>query len=562
MLPAAHTRSHAEGADPARAGGKLMRGTAGVRRRILCVFPRYAPSFGTFEKIYPFVGVRAFMPPQGILVVAAYMPSNWDVRFVDENLRPAGAADFEWAEAVFVSGMHIQRAQIDDINRRAHAHGKVTILGGPSVSGCPEYYPAFDYLHIGELGDATDELIRRLETSVERPLQQIRLETKERVPLSEFPVPAYEKTDLSKYFLGSVQFSSGCPYRCEFCDIPELYGQNPRLKTPQQIVAELDAILAAGGQRAIYFVDDNFVGNRKAAKELLPHLIEWQKKNGYAVQLACEATLNIAKSPDLLAMMREAYFCTIFCGIETPDPAALRSISKDHNNTMPLLESIGIINSYGLEVVSGIIMGLDSDGPDTGAKILTFIEASNIPLLTINLLQALPRTPLHRRLTAAGRIVDQPGRESNVEFLLPYDRVIDMWRTTFMAAYEPEAMYERFRYQAEHVFPKRIKPPNSPQRVNAANILLALRIVANILVRVGLFSDYRKTFWKMAKARLAKGDIEPLIHIALVSHHLISFAREAASGRRNASFYSENVPEGTVETPVAGEPELAEAKSA
>ena len=210
----------------------MRTGTASVPRKVLCVFPRYAPSFGTFEKIYPFVGVRAFMPPQGILVIAAYMPASWDVRFMDENLRPAGAADFEWAEAVFVSGMHIQRGQINDINRRAHAHGKVTILGGPSVSGCPEYYPDFDYLHVGELGDATDDLIRRLETSVARPLQQIRLETKERVPLNEFPVPAYHKTDLSKYFLGSVQFSSGCPYRCEFCDIPELYGQNPRLKTP------------------------------------------------------------------------------------------------------------------------------------------------------------------------------------------------------------------------------------------------------------------------------------------------------------------------------------------
>ena len=537
-----------------------MRGTASVPRKVLCVFPRYAPSFGTFEKIYPFVGVRAFMPPQGILVVAAYMPANWDVRFVDENLRRATAADFEWAEAVFVSGMHIQRAQMCDINRRAHGHGKVTILGGPSVSGCPEYYPDFDYLHVGELGDATNELIGILETSVARPPRQIRLETKERLPLADFPVPAYHKTDLSKYFLGSVQFSSGCPYRCEFCDIPELYGQNPRLKTPQQIVAELDAILAAGGERAVYFVDDNFVGNRKAAKELLPHLIEWQKKNGFAIQFACEATLNIAKSPDLLGMMREAYFATVFCGIETPDPAALHAISKDHNNTMPLLESIGIINSFGLEVVSGIIMGLDSDGPDTGDKILTFIEASKIPLLTINLLQALPRTPLHRRLAAAGRLVDEPGRESNVEFLMPYERVIAMWRKTFMAAYVPEAMYARFEYQADKVFPNRITPPNSPQRVNAKNILLALRIVANIVVRVGILSDYRATFWKMAKSRLAKGEIEPLIHIALVSHHLITFAREAASGMRNASFYSENSPEGAA--PAEAARPLAEAKSA
>src|SRR3984893_2661242 len=260
-----------------------------VSRRILCIFPRYTKSFGTFDNAYSLLGVKAFMPPQGLLVIAAYLPKNWDVRFIDENVRPTKEKDFRWADAVLVSGMHIQRQQINDINRRAHAHGKVTALGGPSVSGCPEYYPEFDYLHVGELGDATDDLIARLELSTARPPSQVRIETKERVPLSDFPVPAYHQTDLSKYFLGSVQFSSGCPYRCEFCDIPELYGQNPRLKTPEQIVAELDAILAAGGERAIYFVDDNFVGNRKAAKELLPHLIEWQQRNGFAVQLACEA---------------------------------------------------------------------------------------------------------------------------------------------------------------------------------------------------------------------------------------------------------------------------------
>ena len=518
----------------------MSRAASPVRRNVLCVFPNYTPSFGTFEHAYPFLGVKAFMPPQGILVIANYLPANWDVRFIDENIRRASPADFMWADVVFVSGMHIQRPQINDINRRAHGFGKTTVLGGPSVSGCPEYYPDFDYLHVGELGDATDELVARLTASVARPHSQQRLDTKERLPLADFPVPAYEKIDVGQYFLGSVQFSSGCPYRCEFCDIPELYGNNPRLKTPQQIVAELDAILANGGTRAIYFVDDNFVGNRKAAKELLPHLIEWQKKNGYAVQLACEATLNIAKSPDLLAMMREAYFCTIFCGIETPDPAALKAMHKDQNNMMPIMEALRIIHSFGMEVVSGMIMGLDTDTPETADRILEFVEASNIPLLTINLLQALPRTPLYRRLEAEGRLVDEPGRESNVDFKLPYDQMVAMWRRTFTAAYRPEAIYRRFAYHVEHVFPNRITPPNSKQRVNLRNIRTALRIFANLMVRVGVLGDYREVFWKMAKATLAKGDVEAMFHIGMVSHHLITFAREAGAGKAGASFYNQD----------------------
>jgi len=497
------------------------------------------------------------MPPQGILVIANYLPENWDVRFVDENVRLASPADFKWADAVFVSGMHIQRPQILDINRRAHKFDKVTVLGGPSVSGCPEYYPEFDYLHVGELGDATDALVLRLERSLARPSEQVRLETKERLPLNDFPLPAYEKIDVSQYFLGSIQFSSGCPYRCEFCDIPELYGNNPRLKSPAQIVAELDAILAHGGERAIYFVDDNFVGNRKAAKELLPHLIAWQKKNGYAVQLACEATLNIAKSPELLAMMREAYFCTIFCGIETPDTEALKAMNKGQNNQMPIMEALQIIHSYGMEVVSGIIMGLDSDTPDTADRILEFVELSKIPLLTINLLQALPRTPLYRRLEAEGRLIDQPGRESNVIFKLPYEQMIEMWRRTFTAAYTPEALYRRFEYHLTHVFPNRIKPPHSKQRVNFRNIRTALRIFGNLLVRVGLLSDYREVFWRMAKRTLAEGNFEALFHIGTVSHHLITFAREAGAGQRGASFYNHTRDV----TSAAPEPELQEASA-
>jgi len=291
------------------------------KRRILCIFPKYSRSFGTLHHAYPLMGrVKAFMPPQGILVVASYLPAEWEVRFIDENKQPAAAADYRWADVVITSGMHIQRPRINRINELAHRHGKITVVGGPSVSGCPEYYPDFDLLHLGELGDATDAMIEHLDHCIDRPEHQIRFETKERLPLEEFPVPAYEKINLNQYFLANVQFSSGCPYHCEFCDIPELYGNNPRLKTPQQILKELDTMLESGNPGAIYFVDDNFVGNRRAAMDLLPHLIDWQKTNGYPVQFACEATLNMAQSPKLLERMREAYFCTVSVALKPPMP--------------------------------------------------------------------------------------------------------------------------------------------------------------------------------------------------------------------------------------------------
>ncbi|UBF27334.1 DUF4070 domain-containing protein [Kovacikia minuta CCNUW1] len=515
-------------------------------RRILCVFPKYSRSFGTFDNAYPLLGrVKAFMPPQGILIVAAYLPQTWEIRFIDENIKPAKPGDYKWADAVIVSGMHIQRPRINRINEIAHRYGKITVVGGPSVSGCPEYYPDFDLLHLGELGDATDRLIEYLDLHPDRPAQQIRFETKERLPLNEFPIPAYHLVNLNHYFIANVQYSSGCPYRCEFCDIPELYGRNPRLKEPEQITAELDAMLASGNLRAVYFVDDNFVGDRRAALKLLPHLIEWQKRNGYPVQFACEATLNLAQHKELLALMREAYFCTVFCGIETPETDALKSISKQQNlmGGMSILEAIKTLNSYGMEVVSGIIMGLDTDTADTGDRILEFIRLSNMPMLTINLLHALPKTPLWRRLEAEGRLNFDAHRESNVEFLMPYEEVVEMWRRCITQAYEPDFLYERFAYNMQHTYPNRIKPPLSPARLSKKNIRKGLWILGNLILRIGVFSNYRRTFWKMAGPKLKAGKIENLIHIGLVGHHLITFAQECGQGKQSASFYSQQVKE-------------------
>ncbi len=474
-------------------------------RKALCVFPRYTHSFGTFDYAFPLLGVRAFMPPQGLLLIAASLPESWEVRFVDENIAPATDADFRWADAVFISGMHVQRKQIDDINRRAHRFEKTTVLGGPSVSACPEWYPRVDLLHVGELGDATQAIIARLEKSHQRPNSQEVYETGDRLPLAEFPAPRYDLINLRDYFLGSVQFSSGCPYQCEFCDIPALYGRNPRLKRPEQVTAELDAMLARGNPGAVYFVDDNFIGNRNAAMKLLEELIRWQHERGYPIRFACEATLNLAQTPELLEMMREAAFTTVFCGIETPEEEALEAMHKKQNLRRPLLEAVQTLNSYGLEVVSGIIIGLDTDTPETGRRILQFIEASRIPLLTINILHALPKTPLWDRLEAADRLVDGAGRQSNVEFLLPYGTIVGTWRECIRKAYTPAALYDRFAHQIDNTFRNRKPLPRTRARINVGNLLRGLRIAGRLFWRIGWKADYRHVFWKTAWPLLKQG---------------------------------------------------------
>jgi hopanoid C-2 methylase len=533
-----------EGDDGARDGGFAVRSSIPVanERRVLCVFPHYTPAFGTFNHAYRLMkGVRAFMPPQGLLLIAAYMPPSWQVRFVDENISPARAADLKWADIVAISGMHVQADQIRDIAARAHAAGKVVVLGGPSVSASPEKYPEIDYLHIGEIGDATDRLIAHLDETIAPPPTQMRFESRERLPLQEFPIPAYHLVPLKSYLMLTVQFSSGCPYLCEFCDIPNLYGRQPRFKTPAQITAELDAMRAQRGHPpVVYFVDDNFIGNRKAAKEMLPHLVAWQKQHAYPLQFACEATLNIAKQSEILELMREASFLGVFVGIETPEADALKAMRKSQNVAVPMLQSIETLNAYGLEVTSGMILGLDSDSDDTESRLKDFIELSRIPMLTINLLQALPKTPLWDRLARSGRIDDDPRRESNVRFLRPYDEVVSMWRRVIAYANDPERLFARFAYQVDATYANRLTVP-ARGKLNWANLSGALVMAWRVALHIGVLSDYRKPFWRAARHALRRGQIDALLGMAFVAHHLIQFTREALRGEQNASYYSTKV---------------------
>lgn len=525
--------------DDGTRGGRVPSGV----RRVLSVFPRYSPSFGTLDHAFGLVGVKAFMPPQGLLVITAYLPDSWEVRFLDENVRELTEADLRWAEVVLLSGMHVQRDRIHTLVARAKAAGCLTVLGGPSVSASPEWYPDLDLLHIGELGDATDELIARLAASVSPPATQEVYTTLERLPLDRFPIPAYDQLNMRDYLSGSIQFSSGCPFRCEFCDIPELYGRNPRLKSPEQVVAELDAMLARGNPGSVYFVDDNFIGNPHATGPLLEALVAWQESRGFPLELACEASLNITKRPGLLELMRQARFTTVFCGIETPETTALERMGKTQNLRSPILESIDVLNSYGLEVVSGIILGLDTDTPQTYERVAEFIEASHIPMLTVNLLQALPRTPLWRRLAAEGRLLPDDGeRGSNVAFLLPEEQVVNGWRSILQRAFAPEALYARYAYQLRRTYPNRRPVPATRARLDPALLARGFATLGRVIWRVGVTGDYRATFWRMAGPTLRSGRLDELLRVTIVAHHLICFAREALRGERERSFYSPVAP--------------------
>jgi radical SAM superfamily enzyme YgiQ (UPF0313 family) len=535
------THSHQE--TEGKESSALRRFVPRNKRKVLVCFPRYSYSFGTFNHAFPLMGdVKGFMPPQGILVITALIPKEWEVRFIDENIQRAQPEDFAWADAVFVSGMHIQRNRIHDITQRAHDAGKVVALGGPSVSSAPDYYPDVDILHCGEAGDATLQLFQRLDETIERPEQQIVFRTVEKLPMSEFPTPAYDKIKVRDYLLGSVQFSSGCPFTCEFCDIPTLYGRNPRLKTPEQVVKELDQ-LYEGGCVSVYFVDDNFIGNPKAADALLDALIAWQQRpdRDYYMRLACEATLNMAGHTKILEKMQLAGFNNCFFGIETPDPIALKAMKKGQNMRMPILDAIKTVNKYGIEAASGIIMGLDTDTDDTPQALMDFADMSNIPIMTVNILFALPNTALYTRLQKDNRVLsaeEAENRDSNIVFLQPYEKVVKNWQKVIGYVFGPEQLYARYAYNAKHVYTNRIKPKNPMAQATWPNIKRAIGIFRRILWRVGVCADYRALFWKMMWHELKQGNIETIFQVAMVAHHLITYARECTEGKMQSSNYS------------------------
>jgi radical SAM superfamily enzyme YgiQ (UPF0313 family) len=281
---------------------------------------------------------------------------------------------------------------------------------------------------------------------------------------------------------------------------------------------------------------------------MLPHLVAWQKANGYPLQFACEATLNLAQQPEIMAMMREANFMTVFVGIETPEVDALKSIAKDHNAKLPILDSINTLNSYGLEVTSGIILGLDTDTPDSERRLIEFIDASQVPVLTINLLQALPKTPLWSRLERANRLDHDPNLESNVRFLRPYDEIVSAWRRCIAHAYTPENLFARFVHQMDATYANRIKTPVKGQ-LTRSNLRRGLVLGFNILVQVGMKSHYRRAFWRAAREALKRGQIEAIFNMGFVGHHMIRFTQEALAGQQNASFYAVRTNEGPVTGP-------------
>jgi radical SAM superfamily enzyme YgiQ (UPF0313 family) len=414
-----------------------------VATKVLLVYPEFPDTYWSFRNALGLWNKRSAFPPLGLMTVAAMLPPAWEQRLVDVNVRPLRRADIAWADLVFVSAMIVQQTSLRQIIRRCRAAGKRVVVGGPFVSTSVRDLEA-DHLFVGEAETTLPEFIRDLENGRPRRVYQ----ADEKPALTATPVPRFRLAGFRDYLAMPVQYSRGCPFRCEFCDIIEIYGRVPRTKTNEQMIAELDELHDAGWRGLVFIVDDNFIGNKRNVKGLLPHLAEWSERHGRPFSFLTEASLNLADDDELLGLMKRAGFRRVFLGIETPVEQSLKEAQKGQNTRRDMLEGVRKIQSFGMEVMAGFIVGFDSDPADIFERQIDFIRASAIPQAMVGVLSALPDTQLSRRLEREGRMLaDASGNncDGSLNFVPRMDaaRLVEGYQHILRTIYSPAEFYQR-----------------------------------------------------------------------------------------------------------------------
>ena len=531
------------------------------RRKVLLVYPEFPITYWGFQYALPMSGRRASLSPLGLTTLAALLPSTWDLKLVDINIEALTDAHIEWADTVFVGGMRVQAPSMKDVIARAQAAGVRTVVGGPAPTSDPELFAEADVLFQGEAEGRIPELLEAVRSDV----VGIVLSPSEGYPDPKtFPVPRFDLLEVGAYGAMSVQYSRGCPYQCEFCDIVKLFGRKPRLKTGDQLLAELQAIRGTGYRGTVFIVDDNFIGNRKAVRKMLPDLIRWQQDRKYPFDLWTEASVNLAEDDELLHGMVKAGFTSVFLGLETPSLEALKGAGKTQNLKTPLTEAITIITAAGLEVMGGFIVGFDSDGPEVFEAQRQFIESSPVPMAMIGPLMALPLTDLWHRLELEGRLRtqgsgndgDQFGRP-NFEPAMDEEVLLRGYGELVAKLYEPDAYYAR----CEAVMA--LAPPSPGLRSpDPRDLLHFFRAVWMI----GIQSPRRAYFWKLLWFALRKRPeaFSWAVVRSMIGEHLIRYTEEHVVPRIAEAVVQVQLEKATAEqasTPEPGSPEGAAARA-
>jgi radical SAM superfamily enzyme YgiQ (UPF0313 family) len=413
---------------------------------VLLIYPLFPKSFWSFEKTLELVGRKAMLPPLGLATVAAILPQEWNFKLCDRNVSTLTEAEWDWAELIVLSGMIVQKDDMLAQVAAAKQRGKKVAVGGPYATALhPEVKAAgADYLILDEGEITLPMFIEAIQNGAESGT----FRATEKPDVTSTPIPRFDLLDFDAYSEMAVQFSRGCPFQCEFCDIIVLYGRKPRTKDPEQMLAELDRLYELGWRRGIFMVDDNFIGNKRNVKLLLKAMIPWMEERGYPFSFDTEASVDLANDQELMDLMTAAGFGAVFLGIETPDESSLEVTKKFQNTRDPLSESIHKIISSGLRVMAGFIIGFDGEKAGAGQRIVDFVEKTTIPTAIYSMLQALPDTALWHRLEKEGRLLSGVGNINQTTLInfvptRPLEDIAREYVDGFMQLYDPIAFLDR-----------------------------------------------------------------------------------------------------------------------
>lgn len=457
--------------------------------KILLIYPEFPDTFWSFRHALKFIRKKAIYPPLGLLTVAAMLPSEWRKRLVDVNVMRLTEEDLAWADYVFISSMIVQRESANKVIKKCKEAGVKIVAGGPLFTSEHEQFKDVDHFILNEaeqtlppfLTDMVNGSAKRVYTTTQFP------------DIRKSPTPLWELADMNKYASMNIQYSRGCPYQCEFCNVTALFGRHTRIKTAEQIIAELDSFYNLGWRGAVFFVDDNLIGNKKCLKkELLPSLIKWQREH-VGITFHTEVSINLADDEPLMQDMHKAGFNTVFVGIETPDADSLEECGKKQNKGRDLAEDVKRIQRAGIQVQAGFIVGFDNDTPSIFQRQIDFIQKSGIVTAMVGMLQAPSGTKLYERLKQEGRLLgltsgDNVDGTTNIIPNMNLDTFREGYKSILRHIYSPENYYARIK-----TFFREYKEPKIKTKIKFAHILAFLRS----MYRLGILGKERNQYWNL-----------------------------------------------------------------
>ncbi|MEN8116235.1 MAG: DUF4070 domain-containing protein [Bacteroidota bacterium] len=459
--------------------------------KILLVYPEYPDTFWSFKYALQFVSKKAAYPPLGLITVASLLPADWEKRLIDMNIEKLTTEDIMWADYVFVSAMSTQIQSAQNVIDRCKTFCKPVVAGGPLFTADYEKFDKVDHLVLNEAEITLPPFLEDLKNGSPKRIYQ----TTEYADMAKTPPPDYSLVQLEKYTSKGIQFSRGCPFNCEFCDITALLGHKSRIKTTSQIIQELQNLFDLDWRGEVFFVDDNFIGNKKFLKnDLLPALIDWMEEHNHPFHFTTEASINLSDDKELMDMMTRAGFLTVFIGIETPEESSLVECNKIQNRNRNLVDSVKRVQRAGMEVLGGFIIGFDSDTPNVFKQQIEFIQQSGIISAMIGLLNAPTKSNLYKRLKSEGRILDKWSGD-NTDIAMNFVPKMDKkdldagFHEVIHGVYGGKPYYDRVKSFLKDFQPKVMNK-------NKVNLTKIMALLKSIFI-IGIFDSNRKYYWRL-----------------------------------------------------------------